>query len=308
MVEQNTVGIQKEKPTDKTKWKGESRGGPIGYKIFIFLLKYLGLGFAYFILRFVAFYFVLFSGKAFASIYYYFRHVQEYSGFKSLLSIYKNYYVFGQTILDKVVLLAGLKGKYKFDFDGRQDLEGLVSQNKGGILISAHVGNFEMAAKSLNHLETSISVVTIDAERKEIKEVLDESGASKGLNFIPISPDGSHLFKIASAIAEGGLVCFTGDRYKEGDRVLTSTLMGRPAKFPAGPFEIASRLNTPVLFVFGMKKSSKMYQFYARAPKVEGEITPQKIVDEFTRVVENIIKKYPLQWFNYFDFWETLKK
>ncbi len=90
-------------------WKGKTRGGVLGYKIFVWTVKNFGLSFAYFLLLFVVAYFIFSSRKAFRSIYYYFHSVLNYSTFRSLKSIYLNYYYFGQVILDKISLLTGLK-------------------------------------------------------------------------------------------------------------------------------------------------------------------------------------------------------
>ncbi|MCX6249039.1 MAG: hypothetical protein NTW10_15035 [Bacteroidetes bacterium] len=103
-------------------WKGKTRGGVLGYKIFVWTLKYLGLSFAYFLLLFVVTYFIFPSSKAFRSIYYYFHKVQGYGVFRSLTSIYRNYYYFGQVLLDKIAMLAGLENKFTFDFEGEEYL------------------------------------------------------------------------------------------------------------------------------------------------------------------------------------------
>jgi len=99
-------------------WKGQSRGTLLGYKIFVFTLKHLGLSFAYFILLFVAFYFFLFSTASSKEVYFYFRKIQKYSWLKSIWSIYLNYYTFGKVLLDKFAILGGLKGKFTYNFDG----------------------------------------------------------------------------------------------------------------------------------------------------------------------------------------------
>ena len=291
-----------------SKWTGESRGNALGYQIFIFALKYLGLNVAYFMLHFVVFYFVAFSGKAFRYTYLYFRKIQKYSSFRSFFSIYASYFRYGQTIIDKVVMLAGFDTRYQFDFDGREILEAMSSEKTGGILISAHVGNFEMAAKSLDHLGPQISVVTLDAEKADIKKVLVREKVDKGLNFIPVSQDLSHVFRIGKAIAERGIVCFTGDRFKPGDKTYEAELMGYKASFPAGPFDVAARLKVPIGFVFGMKASSRRYQFFCRTPQCEPGDGPQEILKEFIKLLEKMLRDYPIQWFNYYDFWDFQKK
>src|SRR4030042_706657 len=99
-----------------TSWRGKTRGGVIGYKIFISILKKLGLPFAYFILKFIVLYFILTSPKSNKYIFLYFRKILNYSYFHSLKMVIKNYYIFGQILLDKIALLSGFATEFTFDF------------------------------------------------------------------------------------------------------------------------------------------------------------------------------------------------
>ena len=83
-------------------------------------------------------------------------------------------------------------------------------------------------------------------------------------------------------------------------------LLGKEAKFPAGPFMLASRLNVPVLFVYVMKETNKHYHLYARKSQAKHR-DAQALLKEYTQSVTWMLKKHPLQWFNYFDFWNALK-
>ena len=99
-------------------------------------------------------------------------------------------------------------------------------------------------------------------------------------------------------------MCFTGDRYFEGTKCLEAELFGKTAKFPAGPFLLASRLKTPVAFVYVMKETSTHYHLYTRTTTVVPRDS-QDLLNQYVQSVEWILKKYPYQWFNYFDFWDT---
>src|SRR5690606_26724221 len=151
-------------------WKGKSRGSVLGYKIFVFCIKNFGIRSAYFILYFVAFYFCFFSPQSTRSSFYYFKKRLGYGSLKSIVSIYKNYYVFGQTILDKVAISSGSRNKFTYHFDGIDHLRQTLADNRGGILISAHLGNFEIAEFFLDELDsdTSIHLLTTDAEHRAI--------------------------------------------------------------------------------------------------------------------------------------------
>lgn len=290
-------------------WEGKSRGTLLGYKIYIFFLRIFGISAAYFLLRFVIFYYVLFSPKSNKDTYFYFKRRQGYSKWKSILSIYKSYFTFGKTLTDKVAISIGLRDKFTYTHDGIEHIDRLLKKNQGGILISGHVGNFEISHYFLEdrYSISNISMVTTMAEHQNIQEYMEGISEKAHLNFIVVKEDMSHIFEIHKAIDEGGLVVFTGDRYMPGSKTLSETFMGKEAHFPIGPYLLASRLNMPVLFVYFMKGTKRHYNLYARTAQFKAR-DAQGLLKEYTQSMEWILKKYPLQWFNYFDFWDDRKK
>jgi predicted LPLAT superfamily acyltransferase len=289
-------------------WEGKSRGTVLGYKIFIFFIRNSGIRAAYLLLYFVAFYFCFFAGKNTKSLYYYLRKRLQYSKFQSVVSIFKSYFVFGQTIIDKAAIASGLKDQFTYEFDGVENIIKLLDKGEGGILISAHVGNFELAEYFFEEIDTrsQINLVTTDEEHQKIKEYLESVTKRSNIKFIIVGEDLSHIFQINAALHEGELVCFTGDRSFEGTKFLTGRLLGKEARFPAGPFLLASRLKVPVVFVYVMKETARHYHLYARTAEV-GHKDAAGLLKKYTESVEWMLTKYPLQWFNYFDFWNEKK-
>ena len=210
------------------KWEGKSRGTVLGYKIFVFFIKKAGIKTAYFILYFVAAYYFIFLKKSNQAIFYYFKERLGYSYFKSKKMVYKSYYTFGQTILDKVSIAAGMRNKFSYEFDGVEILKKLLSEKKGGVLISAHIGNFEIAEHFFGEIdvEFQINLVTTDLEHSAIKNYLEKITKKSSVKFIIIKDDLSHIFEINAALARNELVCFTGDRYFEGGKFLSVHLLG----------------------------------------------------------------------------------
>jgi len=290
-----------------SQWDGKSKGTVLGYQIFVFFIKKVGIRTAYFILYFVATYYFIFLKKSNASIFYYFRKRLGYSYFKSKRMVFKSYYTFGQTIIDKIAIGAGLKDKFTYEHDGKEILLRLLEEKKGGVLISAHMGNFEIAEHFFSEIDFKfqINLVTTDLEHSAIKKYLESITQKPKINIILISEDLSHIFEINSALARNELVCFTGDRYFEGVKSLSEKLLGEDALFPAGPFLISSRLKVPVVFVYVMKEPNLHYHLYTREAKVKHR-DEKGLLKEYTQSVESMINKYPLQWFNYFDFWNKI--
>ncbi len=114
----------------------------------------------------------------------------------------------------------------------------------------------------------------------------------------------SHIFEINNALSQNHLICFTGDRYFGNSKTIQAELLGKEALFPAGTFMLASRLKAPVAFVYVMKEPNLHYHLYTRrAPEFKHRDT-QAVLNAYTESVEGMLKKYPYQWFNYFDFWK----
>jgi predicted LPLAT superfamily acyltransferase len=293
-------------------WKGKTRGNLAGYKIFIAVLKISGLPLAYFLLRFVALYFFFFSFRSFSFIFSFYRKRIRYGFFRSVYAVYRNYYRFGQILLDKIAAMSGIGTPFTFAFEGEEHLRKMVEDNTGGLLISAHIGNFEMAGHLLERLETTVHVIMFDAEHEKIKDLL--SGImKKSFHVIVIKDDNSHIYQIKEAFNNKNIVCIHGDRYVKGSRALASGFLGDEALFPAGPFYLGMKFNVPVSFVFAMKENQNHYHFYATPPKIyqqQGMIqkrdhTISIMIEDYITELEKMIRKYPEQWFNYYNFWEN---
>ena len=287
-------------------WQGKSRGNKTGFRIFVWVLKNAGLKPAYLLLRLVAFYFFIFSGKAFRFQLDFFRKRLGYSWLRSVGNIYKNYYWFGQTIIDKIVLMSGMKNPFRFDFEGEDYLRQMVSRNKGGLLLSAHVGNWEIAGHLLQRLGTDMHIVMYDGEAQRIKDYLASVTEKHSAHIILIREDLSHIYAIQEALNNNAFVCMHADRFLEGNKTLNALFLNKMARFPAGPFLLARTFQVPVSFVFAMKDDSLDYHFYASAPKVysgDRESSINEMLRDYCLSIENCIRKYPLQWYNYYNFW-----
>ena len=209
----------------------------------------------------------------------------------------------------KIAISSNLNNKYTYESDGVHFIKDTLKQKKGGILISAHVGNFEIAEHFFGELEenTSISILTTDSEHTAIRDYLESVTKKANINPIYIQEDLSHIFEINAALSRNEIVCITGDRYINGSKYLEQELLGETAKFPAGPFHLASRLKVPVLYVYVMRQKNKHYYLYATTTKATYR-DAQGLLATYTKNLEFMLDKFPLQWFNYFDFWGKLGK
>jgi predicted LPLAT superfamily acyltransferase len=291
-----------------SRWQGQSKGSPLGYRIFVWVCQNFGLRPAYLLLRIIAFYFFVFSRTSTRVIYQYFRKRHHFGILSSLLKTYRNNFLLGQTILDKIAVFAGLKNQFTFDFDGEENLLAMVAKGKGGILLSAHLGNWEMAGHHLKRINSIINIVMFDGEHEKIKKYLDSLGG-KSFHVILIKEDMSHVYQMGAALAKNELICLHADRFMDGNKTMTMKLLGEEALFPAGPFQLASGFNVPVSIVFAFKETDRHYHYFGsplfqRNEEEKKSDFALRLANEYVKEVENKIKTYPEQWFNYYDFWK----
>jgi len=289
-------------------WQGKSKGKPLGYKIFVFVLKIGGVLPAYLLLRIVTLYYVVFSFKSTKSTLSYFHKRLKYGVIKSVYKVYINYNLLGQTLIDKVVIMSGIPNKFTFNLDGIDNLHEIAAMQKGGLLLTAHIGNWETARHLLQKIDARINVVIFDGEDEGIKEYMESVTGKSHLNLIVIKDDISHIFQISNALLNDELVCMPADRYLASNKTITRKFLGANARFPLGPFMLAAKFKVPVSFVYGMKESTFHYHFFASKikeyPGLDNDAMAEQLITDFVDDMEVKVKKYPEQWYNYYNFWQ----
>ena len=293
----------------QTEWKGKSRGGSLGHLFFILTIKYLGIGVAYTLLLFVVPYFVPFSPKSTKSIWYYNRRILRYGLFKSVAMIFVSYYRFGQTLIDKIACAGGLTYKYKFQFDNYSEFLERLNGGGGVVIIGAHIGSWEMGGSFFSDYGKKINIVMYDAEYQKIKKVVEQNASGKNYKVIPLNEDPiTSIIKIKNALDSNEYVCFQGDRFMNNDNTITANFLGQEAKFPSGPFLIASRMQVPVVYYFAMRERGRKYRFYFKiaepAIRRKGSRPELDLFRQYKDELENVVAQYPQQWFNFYQFWD----
>jgi predicted LPLAT superfamily acyltransferase len=286
-------------------WSGKSRGSVLGYQIFLTTIKLFGVSTAYFVLKIVSSYYVLFAGKQRQYIINFYQQALGLSSLQARKLSRKNFYLFGQTLIDRAAYLVGKGNTFTADFNNETSLVAIKNGGKGGILLSAHLGNWETAGNLLKErVSTTINVLMLQTEHEQIKQYLDKSTGGSKFNIIPIKDDLSHIIAINNALSNNEMIAIHADRYVEGMRYIELPFFGKIARFPYGPFLLASKFSVPITFVFALKANTFHYQLTATNP-IQQKLTPEEIAKLYIEELENKVKQHPEQWFNYFDFYAS---
>lgn len=261
----------------------------------------------YFCMAWIVPFYMIKNRTGYLSMYDYFRKRHGYGRLKAFWNVYANHFVFGQIIIDRFGMYAGKH--FKIEVEGEELYNGLDQCPGGFMLFSSHVGNYELAGYSLVPKSKSFNVLVYAGETQQVMSGREAMFDGKRINMIQVAEDMSHLFLINSALSEGNIVSIPCDRVFGSPRSAVCDFLGGKARFPIGPFALAVQHGVAALAVFVMKESVGRYKIYVRrlpAPKAAKKKEQiGELAQAFAHELETILRKYPTQWFNYYDFWES---
>lgn len=293
------------KNLDHDNWKGNTGGTPWMQRTLIRWLKHTPLGVPYFCMAWMVPFYMIFNHKGYLAIYHYFRQRHGYGRLNAFGYVYLNHFRFGQVIIDRFAMFAGKH--FKLEVKGQELFDELDREEKGFLIISSHVGNYELAGYSLTPKNKTFNALVFAGESEQMMKGRSLMFAGKRINMIPVMEDMSHIFKINSALADGNIVSIPGDRIFGSPRHITVDFMGGKANFPLGPFAMAAQREIKVLAVFVIKTS--IHTYHAKVVKLEvpkdikkAEV-PSCLAIAFAKELEIVVREHPEQWFNFFEFW-----
>lgn len=287
-------------------WKGVTGGTPWMQRMLVAWFRFSPLIIPYFCMAWVVPFYMIFNHNGYLAIYRYFRNRHGYGRLKAFIYVYINHFRFGQIIIDRFAMYAGKH--FEMEIEGQDMFDELDNSDDGFIQLSSHVGNYELAGYSLKPQKKSFNVLVFAGETKQVMNGRHSMFAGKRIQMIPISEDMSHIFLINNALSEGNIVSIPGDRVFGSPRSVKCNFMGGEASFPLGPFAMATQRGINMLAVFVMKKSIHKYCIYVKRISVPADVDRKMKAHALTQVyadeLEMMMRKYPAQWFNYFDFWK----
>lgn len=288
-------------------WSGKTGGMKWMQKSLIILFKITDLRVVYFLMGLVIPFYMLFAHKGYIAMYHFFRHRFHFGPVKSFVYVYLNHFTFGQVILDRFAAYAGRR--FEIEMDGYAHFCALAALPEGFLQLSSHVGNYELAGYSLRDDRKRFNALVFSGETETVMANREKALARNRIRMIPVKADLSHIFIINQALGDGEIVSIPGDRIFGSAKSAECLFFGQKAKFPLGPFAIAVEREVPVLSVFVMKESVKKYRILVNPVAVKGSAKMKRrermnaLAQAFATNLESVVRRYPTQWFNYYEFW-----
>ena len=286
-------------------WSGKTDGQPWMQRSLIAMFRVLPTWLLYGFMALVVPFYMIFNRKGYRAIYGFFRERLGYGRWKSFWWVYANHYRFGQIILDRFGVYAGKK--YQFFTEGQELMDELETHPEGFLLLSSHVGNYEIAGYSLKPKNKTFNALVFAGETATVMENRQRMLSQNNMNMILVKEDLSHLFAINAALDNGEMVSMPADRIFGSQKNTECQFFGAKAKFPLGAFAMAVQKDVPVLAVFVMKEGMRRYHAFVQEVVCDRQAGKREqmaqLAQSFAERLEDVVRRYPTQWFNFFDFW-----
>jgi predicted LPLAT superfamily acyltransferase len=300
-------------------WASTKEAGAIqGLRFMIWLDSSVGRSAFNFALVFVMGYFYLRRGEARRSSLDYLDRVRQtypdsLPGGSRLWLSYRHFFIFGQSLLDKYLAWADRPEGIAMDPEEEKRLLEFVETGKGCLLIGSHFGNLEYSRGIAHrHPDTTLNVLIYDQHAQNFAALLAQGDPDSQMNLIQVTDIDLNLaLKLKEKVRRGEWVIIAGDRVPvgESERVSEAEFIGEAARFPIGPYVLATLLQCPVYLLHCFRQDGIYrlgYEFFAEeigADRNQRELDYKTSAQKFATALESQVIRAPLQWFNFFDFW-----
>lgn len=244
----------------------------------------------------------------------YLRRARGFADVKDgFVGVLRHFAAFAESILDKMLLWGGLFKMDQLVLHGAEEIDKLIAERRGALLICSHLGNLELCrVLSRQHGSMRLTILVHTKHARAFNQMLAALNPDSGLNLMQVTEMTPHTAMLLSEkIADGELVVIAGDRIPvaPNPRVVTADFLGAPAAFPIGPYVLASILQCPTYLLFSVQRGGRAELHFellresVRIPRQGRDEALRPLAADYAARLQHHCLRAPLQWFNFYDFW-----
>ncbi|BCS54826.1 lysophospholipid acyltransferase family protein [Geobacter sp. SVR] len=228
------------------------------------------------------------------------------------LLVLKTFYKFARNWTD-IMLTMRLRGERLFSLIGRtsddRPLVEALARGNGAILCAPHLGNWELGGLGLADRGYPINVLTFREPDEKVNAQRELLRRERGIRFIYVDRDDTSplaIIEAVNALRRNEVLAILGDR-DGSSHTRTMEFFGRPTPIPLGASYLALASGAPVIPVFVLLEGGRYATIMEKAISFgNGSGRDEAIrtgMERLLRVFEDYIRRYPDQWYNFFDYW-----
>ncbi len=300
------------KPMPSPHWADlAERGGYWGLRFCAAAYHLLGRMGCQIVMMPIVFYFLLFGTKQ--------RHASQQFLVRTLkrppsfAEIYRHHMNFAMRALDVFIAWTGGITSEAVVPTNPEELAGIVSDPRGGLIVVSHLGNVDIARAVLDAKTRERMTILVHTHHAEnYNRVLRRFNPAAAMNMLQVTEIGPEtIIDLKQRIERGEWIVIAGDRTSVLHRQhsVFVPFFGAPAAFPQGPWILGALLESPVYLLFCLQEGKRyrltMERFaeHIQLPRSSREESLRCYVARYAERLEHYSAMAPLQWYNFFDFW-----
>jgi KDO2-lipid IV(A) lauroyltransferase len=183
---------------------------------------------------------------------------------------------------------------------GRENLDDALRLGKGVVLLTAHLGNYELGAVTAALLGYDIYAVALPHSDRRTNQLFNKQRNKMGVKVISTGAGMRGCFDV---FKENGVLGFLGDRAFSG-KTVDVKMLGRTARLPRGFVSLSLHTEAVIVPAFFIRSGDKYrYEFILEKPIVTTGYSPTDAAQAYADVLVKFIVKYPEQWYMFAKFW-----
>jgi lauroyl/myristoyl acyltransferase len=200
---------------------------------------------------------------------------------------------------------------FTVELEGGEAWRQLVASGRGFVLVTAHLGNWEVgsmlpASRDGRRIHV-VREAEIDPRAQRFIEGLLRS-RSGDLYTTHFAEDPRLGLDLLDALRQGEIVALQGDRPRAGGRTAGVTLFGRPFPLPIGPAALARAAGVPLVPIFVFREGRLSYRCVVHPAIHVGQSRDRRrdlgeALERFAADLEAAIRRHPHQWFCFRALW-----
>ncbi len=185
--------------------------------------------------------------------------------------------------------------------EGMEHLAAAERLGRGLVVVTAHLGNWELGGRLLAGTVMRPTHVVVAPEQDPAVERFLRSDGGPVRFLTRMAP--LDVLPLVSALRRDEVVALQGDRALGGRGDRLHTFFGVPAPFPLGPFVLARAARAPVLPAFCLLRADRRYTIALEEPWTVPAGGEPEALARWVSVLEAVVRRHPTQWFNFYDVW-----
>ncbi len=191
------------------------------------------------------------------------------------------------------------------EVEGAENVELALKAEKGGLVVTAHFGNWERAAQYARVTGHEIYAVARDVDDAQVQDDVLRLRESTGMKVIS---RGNAARQIIALLRSNQLVALLPDQNCSESFV---PFFGHPAGTVLGPATLSLRTGAPLLPMFCARIGPGKYRlhlFPPLEPKPGIEDPILALTHSVNETIERIVRMYPEQWLWFHDRWKSARR